>query len=150
MKINRFNKIPELSRGLTINRSVHVRVYIAFTASYKSLRHRLNLPNRASCVCVCVHRRNNRGEVTPYKRIYCLPPAAVSVEITSRLTRRGYTKRATRYPRPKGRVQQRNRGSKGDDFPRKMTKSSNGNGALRETSNDDGFPIVSGKLRCLR
>ena len=50
---------------------------------------------------------------------YYLPPAAVSVEITSLLTRTGCNKEGHRYPRLKGRVQQRNRGSKGDDFPGK-------------------------------
>lgn len=63
-EFKRFNKMPpQLVEGETINLSVHVgRVYVAFTASYKSPGHPLNLEPAELCV-------GNEQVVTPYKRI---------------------------------------------------------------------------------
>lgn len=60
-EFNRFNKMPpDLVEGETINLSVHVgRVYVAFTASYKS-------PGHLEPAEVCVGKEQ---VVTPYKRI---------------------------------------------------------------------------------
>lgn len=63
-EFKRFNKMPpQLVEGETINLSVHVgRVYVAFTANYKSPGHPLNLEPAELCV-------GNEQVVTPYKRI---------------------------------------------------------------------------------